>query len=143
MGGASLFFRLLTSDNDGGAAFSETDQSSAGLGAWLRTAGFWFGAGVPLGFVLGLVMSTCLVGTVVVDGELPLLGLFLPGQIKGVEMNPNEDLELRELEGPTRGWTGSGGPGASGASGLGLDPGSFGETPVGNVVPVVAEGPEG
>lgn len=62
-----------------------------------------FGAGVPLGFALGLVMLSCLLGTLVVDGVRPLLGLFLPGQTKGVEMKPNEDLELRELEDPIRG----------------------------------------
>lgn len=96
------------------------------------------------------MVSTCLVGTLGVDEGLPLLGLFLPGQIRGVEINPNEGLELRELEGPTRGWTGSGAPGASGASGLALDPGSFGEKlvcleafPGGNVVPVVVAGLEG
>lgn len=115
-----------------------------GLGVSLRTAGCWFGAGVPLGFALGLVMLSCLLGTLVVDGGRPLLGLFLPGQIKGVEMKPNEDLELRELEDPTRGWTGSGGPGGSGVSGLGLGPGSSGgklggreDFPSGTVVPVV------
>lgn len=122
-----------------------------GLRVWLRTARCWFGAGVLLGFAAGLVMvSTCLVGTLVVDEGLPLLGLFLPGQIRGVEMNPNEGLELRELEGPTRGWTSSAAPGASGTSGLGLDPGSFGEElvcreafPGGNVVLLVVAGPEG
>lgn len=109
-----------------------------GWGVSLRTAGCWFGAGVPLGFALGLVMS-CLVGPLVVDGGRPLLGLFLPGQIKGVEMKPNGDLELRELEDPIGGWTGSGGPGGSGVSGLGLGPGSCGGTLGGwNVAPVVA-----
>lgn len=45
-------------------------------------------------------------------------------------MNPNEDLVLRELEDPRRGSRrGTGGPGESGARGLGVDPGSLGEEP--------------
>lgn len=45
-------------------------------------------------------------------------------------MNPNEDLGLRELENPRRGSRrGTGGPGESGARGLGVDPGSLGEEP--------------
>lgn len=46
-------------------------------------------------------------------------------------MNPNEDLVLRELEDPRRGSRrGTGGPGESGARGLGVDPGSLDEKPV-------------
>lgn len=60
-------------------------------------------------------------------------------------MNPKEDLVLRELEDPRGGSRrGTGGPGESGAKGLGLDPGSLGEKPVcredftgRNFVPVV------
>lgn len=60
-------------------------------------------------------------------------------------MNPNEDLVLRELEDTRSGSRrGTGGPGESGARGLGLDPGSLGEKPEcredltgGNFFPVV------
>ncbi len=86
---------------------------------------------LAVGCGAGFVMwTTGLGGAVVVAGCLPPVGLFLPCQIRGVEMKPRkvrEVLGLRwpgglEREGGGLGWGGSGGAGA-GARNLGLDAG--------------------
>lgn len=84
-----------------------------------------------VGSAAGLVMCTTGPdGALVAVGRLPPVGLFLPCQINGVEMNPREVLELRWLGGLGResgglGRAGSGRAGGSGAESLVCDAGSW------------------